>query len=369
MYFHDALSLGTPVRTKDGYLAVRARAARAGVYQYLGAEVDPSGSRFKASDVVNVYRPEAEVFDKASVGSFFAKPITDNHPREAVTSTNWRDHARGVNMGAMRDGEYLAFDLVLMDSNLVADVDGGKRELSNGYACDLAFEDGTAPDGTPYQAVQRNIRGNHIAVVDRGRAGSECRIASDKFASCDANPAAVAAISTQETTMKIRIGDAEVDATNGEAVRIAVDGLNSKFKALETQVGSLTADLTTASTSVQTKDGEIAALKQQLADATDPAKVAARDAARAAVVDAAKALVPAIVTDGKSDADIRKEAVIAKLGDSFKDAADAMIEGAFAALTKDATPADPLRKALGDGVRTPVNDAAVVSTLRHARYA
>ena len=104
MQFCDALTLDAPKRTADGYLAVRARAARTGVYQYTGREVDPNnehGLRDKA--IVNVLRDEQTVFDTAAARSFIGKPVTDNHPSVSVNSRNWRDHARGTIMGAMRD--------------------------------------------------------------------------------------------------------------------------------------------------------------------------------------------------------------------------------------------------------------------------
>src|SRR5690606_35580817 len=113
-------------------------------------------------------------------------PVTDDHPREAVTASNWRDHARGTIMGAIRDGEYLAFDLLLTDAATIAKVDAGKRELSNGYGAELEFGSFTAADGTVCQARQSKITGgNHVALVDAGRAGSECAI-KDGFALCDA---------------------------------------------------------------------------------------------------------------------------------------------------------------------------------------
>lgn len=190
MQLSDALILDARRRNADGYMKVRARSARVGVYDYLGAEVDPEGKRFKAGDIVKVYRPAEEVFATDSLASFVAKPITDNHPAVPVNSRNWKDHARGTVFGAIdEDGarNYVSFDLAFMDAALIDAIDSGKRELSNGYSCDLAFEDGTAPDGTRYQAVQRNIRGNHVAVVDRGRAGPECRV-NDGFAVCDRAP-------------------------------------------------------------------------------------------------------------------------------------------------------------------------------------
>ncbi|MFZ5701358.1 MAG: DUF2213 domain-containing protein, partial [Pseudomonadota bacterium] len=178
MQFSDALVLDAKRRTQDGYVVARARAATTGVYQYAGFEVDPENRHgLRDKQVVNVLRDENTVFDKSAVQSFIGKPVTDNHPTQPVTSANWRDHARGTIMGALRDGEYLSFDLMLADEATIRKVDSGKRELSNGYTADLEFGQFTAPDGTVCDARQSKITGgNHVAIVDRGRAGSECRI-------------------------------------------------------------------------------------------------------------------------------------------------------------------------------------------------
>ncbi len=190
MLFSDALTLDAPRPLQGGALAVRARAARTGVYQYAGREIDPDNTHgLRDTAVVNVLRDESEVFDERAVRSFIGKPITDDHPSQPVTADNWRTHARGTIMGAMRDGEYLAFDLMLTDAPTVAKVNAGKRELSNGYACDVEFGDFTAADGTKCAARQTNITGNHIALVDRGRAGPTCRIGD--AAICDALPIAL----------------------------------------------------------------------------------------------------------------------------------------------------------------------------------
>jgi hypothetical protein len=92
--------------------------------------------------------------------------------------------------------------------------------------------------------------------------------------------------------------------------------------------------------------------------------------ARAALINKAISVSPNIVTDGKSDAEIRKEVVSAKLGDAAKDLDDAKIEGAFLSLTRDAPGADPVRDALRSGVRTNTNDsgASVRDLARAAQF-
>jgi len=99
-------------------------------------------------------------------------------------------------------------------------------------------------------------------------------------------------------------------------------------------------------TAIDAKDGEIAVLKKQLADAqalNSPEKLDALVKDRLAVTDMASKILPSnFVFDGKSVLDIRKAAVSAKLGDStVKDMSDAAIEGAFKALTADAARSGP----------------------------
>lgn len=190
MLFADTLTLDAPKRTSDGYLAVRAKAARVGTYQYLGSEIDPDNKHgLRDAGAVNVLRDDSAVFDSKSAHSFIGKPVTDNHPSVAVNAANWRDHARGVVMGAMRDGDYLAFDLLLTDKATIDAVNAGKRELSNGYAAELQFGDFDGPGGVKCVAKQVAIKGNHVAIVDKGRAGPSCAITDS--ARCDSAPRSI----------------------------------------------------------------------------------------------------------------------------------------------------------------------------------
>jgi hypothetical protein len=189
--FSDALTLDAPRRTSDGYMAVRAKAARTGTYAYLGSEIDPDNKHgLRDAGMVNVLRDAEAVFDPLSAHSFIGKPITDNHPTVAVNAKNWRDHARGTVMGAKwEEGGYLAFDLMLTDADTIDAVNAGKRELSNGYAAELQFGDFDGPGGVKCVAKQIAIKGNHVAIVDRGRAGPSCAITD--AARCDSAPRSI----------------------------------------------------------------------------------------------------------------------------------------------------------------------------------
>lgn len=374
--FIDALTLDAPRRLKDGYLAVRAKAARTGTYSYDGREIDPENKHgLRDAGMVNVLRDDKTVFDEAAVRSFIGKPITDDHPSTPITAANWRDNARGMVMGAMRDGDYLAFDLLMTDATAIAKVDGGKRELSNGYTADLEFGDFIAPDGTACVARQASIFGNHVALVDAGRAGSECRIKD--AAVCDAATVEIASLMLDQITagertysgdskphkndpsnrrpgngdvkMHVLVIDGLQVAEVSDQAKAAIEKLQAQVKtadearaALDTKVAELTAQ-------ISTKDGEIAALTQKVKDAElSPAQLEKLVADRSALIAQAKAIDPNIVTDGKTEGEIRKAVVTSKLGDAAKDLDDAAIGGAFKVIAKDVK-IDQVRNVLSSG--------------------
>lgn len=362
MLFADTLTLDAPRRTQDGYLAVRARAARVGTYQYLGSEIDPDNRHgLRDAGMVNVLRDDAAVFDSKSAHSFIGKPVTDNHPSVAVNAANWRDHARGVVMGAMRDGDYLAFDLLLTDKDTIAAVDAGKRELSNGYAADLTFGDFDGPGGVKCVAKQVSITGNHVAIVDKGRAGPSCAI-TDSVALCDANPAAVRGFTQEKQVKKIVLDGLQVDLSDADAVSAAISKLQDKANAAET---ALATAQTAHDKALGAKDAEIADLKAKV---VDQAAIDALADAKAETVAKAKAVLGDALPDtkGKTVAEVRRMAVAKKFGDAaVADKSDDYVEARFDALTADAK-ADPLRTALKDGLTAPINIANIRDAARAA---
>jgi hypothetical protein len=384
MFLADRLTLDAPTRTQGGFMAVRARAARTGVYQYLGSEVDPRNEHgLRDTATVNVLRDDNTVFDKAAAQSFIGKPITDNHPGKPVTAENWRDHARGTVMGAMRDGEYLAFDLLVTDADAIAKIDAGKRELSNGYDASLEFGDFTAADGTLCQARQASIRGNHVALVDHGRAGPECRITD--AAPCAALPQAfLDSLTTEKPVPKTMLIDGlTVDIANADTAEATIktilaarDAAAAKIAGLETQVATLTTDKATLEAKTMTLEQHVKDNKPTPAQLLDAAKRYGQ------VVGKAKAMGIA-VTDAMDEPAIMKAVVDKHLGDAAKEWTPEQIAVSFATLTKDAKvdaiqpigmpvhvgdaeaeyakSRDTHKRALSDAWKTPFNAAAAAT--------
>ena len=165
LYYADRISDNIRRREPEGYLiCINVPIARSGTQQYLMDELDRRGG-----GEAKVFRPEEEVFSEATKASFEGMPVTNDHPdtAEGVTSENiqWlqKGHAQNVRRGTGNESNLLLADLVITDPQTVQDVLNGKREISCGYTYELCEEDG--------KLVQRQIRGNHIAIVDRGRAG------------------------------------------------------------------------------------------------------------------------------------------------------------------------------------------------------
>lgn len=141
--------------------------ARTGDYQYREDELIPDGSSEK---VVTVHRSPEEVFDPVSMKSMNYKPFVDEHPEDNITPDTVGELQKGFMTNVRKgSGEFegcLMADLVVTDPYVIDLIRSGKkRELSVGYTADIV-EDGKGG----YE--MKNIRGNHIALCEAGRAGN-----------------------------------------------------------------------------------------------------------------------------------------------------------------------------------------------------
>lgn len=153
--------------TAEGFLICRnVPVARTGMQDYLARELNLDGD---PESIVTVNRHPEDVFELATLASFEGKPVTDGHPPESVSPENFSNYARGHMQNVRRDGDYIVADLFINDPILASEVKNGiKREVSCGYLCQYE------PDGASYK--QTKIRGNHVAVVPKGRAGATVAI-------------------------------------------------------------------------------------------------------------------------------------------------------------------------------------------------
>lgn len=171
-------------RTAEGFLKGRAIVTCAGVFTYRRAD----------GSIQRELRLPEEVFAPDTLESLKLKPVTLNHPVELVTSqnadelqvgslgdnpskttqeTNWNGEHN--NWTEMTDGLNCAIDMIITKEEAINEVINGKQGLSMGYTCDLEETSGTWC-GVEYDCIQRNIRYNHCAIVDVGRAGDNAKI-------------------------------------------------------------------------------------------------------------------------------------------------------------------------------------------------
>jgi hypothetical protein len=312
--------------TAEGYLIVPARIARVGTQEYLAEEIGLDGD---PNRTIVVYRPESEVFDPEAMASFDGLPITDDHPGEAVTADNWGQYAVGFVRNPRREGDYLVCDLCITKRSAIDKIKSGKVELSAGYDAAYIDKPGTTADGQPFDAMQAHIRGNHVAIVDAGRCGPACRVSDSKPQPRTGEP----------PMAKRRITVDGINLELEETEASAVESIASKLQAANAQVGQLESDLETATAPTdvggtnmtpQQMAAEITRLKAELAKATstdeDPSLRDAAIATATKVIGDAKRLMPAVVTDGKPLAAIRREVVVAAYA-SQKPMLDALLGG------------------------------------------
>lgn len=169
-YFGDAISARLS-STPEGFLICQgAKLCRSGWQRYHGSELG-----LNTDGSVNVFRPPEEVLSPAFLASLEGKCVCDSHPNHFVDSSNARwyccGHVQNVRKGpALPNGDVTVLgDLIVTDESLIRKIEQGRRELSVGYAYQLSRDH----DGT---FEMRDLIANHLACVEKARAGSEIRI-------------------------------------------------------------------------------------------------------------------------------------------------------------------------------------------------
>jgi hypothetical protein len=161
--------------TPEGYLLCRnCPVARIGKMIYLPSEVGDVGVTVDSDGFITVDRFPEDVFSDSFLDSLNLKPVTNDHPAVDVDPSNYKNFSVGVGTNPRRgEGElsdYLLMDLLIQDGEVISLIHDGKVEISLGYRCDIV------PTDDPFIGKQVNLIGNHIAVVEKGRCGPNCKI-------------------------------------------------------------------------------------------------------------------------------------------------------------------------------------------------
>lgn len=168
--------VGSVKRTSEGYLTGEFPVAKVGVLTYVLSD----GTTRKE------FVPPETLFNPDSMASLKMKPITDLHPPEAILdSKTVKRHKIGfTGETTIRDKDMFVISGTVTDADSITHVDGGRRELSPGYICELEMTPGTF-QGTRYDAIQTKRIYNHLALCDRARGGSDLRLNLDSLENID----------------------------------------------------------------------------------------------------------------------------------------------------------------------------------------
>ena len=157
--------------------------SREGIFPYSGAQVGhPERDR-----IFRVYRPAEELSAADALASFRLMPIIDDHTMlgEGHTAAEDKGVAGVIGENVKFDRGVMTANLKIFSNALAQKIKNGKTELSCGYRCVYDFTPGVW-NGQPYDAVQRQIRANHLALVDEGRMGPEVSILDQMTFTVDA---------------------------------------------------------------------------------------------------------------------------------------------------------------------------------------
>lgn len=312
----DRGSYQKATKTPEGYLIAPAYITRTGVFEYRRSD----------GKIVRELRLPEDVFKPEALASFELSPITDEHPPEWLDAKNTGKFARGTLGETVKpEGEHVATRVKITDADLVAKIESGEaRELSCGYTADLEERAGVW-NGLAYDVIQRNIRGNHVAVVPAGRAGPSASVRLDASDGIMVSPeGARTAPQTQETNVSMRKKKIDgVDYEVPEAAAQAVEKLerthadeaakkDARIAELEAAEKKAKAEASALQAKLDTATEEKKKADEALKAATDPKALKAAIASRAKLEAVAKKVLgKKAKIDAKDDDELRRE-VLAK---------------------------------------------------------
>lgn len=167
------IDASTVVRHPNGWVDVWGVATRVGVFDYE----DPT----KPGGIFREYRPADEVLDPASIVTLDGVPFTIEHPDDGVDAGNARELTHGWVLEVKVDGDLVLARIRVATEDALAAIQAGKLELSCGYTTKLDLVAGVTDRGEAFDAIQRDIRYNHLALVDLARAGHVARLRFDSL--------------------------------------------------------------------------------------------------------------------------------------------------------------------------------------------
>lgn len=350
----------------NGFVEIKGNPiSKTGVYPYLGREIGAS----EPDRIYKVYRPEEELSSQETIDSFKLMPLVDEHAMLGDEAAGFTPAERKGVQGVI--GEDVYFDAPYLRGNIKVYSEsakglvksGTKRELSPGYRFKLDMTPGTF-NGEAYDAIQREIRANHLALVTEGRTGPDVSVLDSAAHLCALDSAMLkealmadetkpaAEVSGTDVDLKAQIKQILAEIKAEEEAKEAGEELGVDADPAPTPAAADPAEdpATKAATDEDTAKGmdalraELASLKKQLSTAQDSGfllgQIADRDALYAKVSPFIGAFDHASMTaDALAAYAVKKLEVPAKAG-TERVALDAWLHGRTPDLNKPTFAAD-----------------------------
>lgn len=300
---------GKATKTDEGYIRANAIVTRTGVFLYKNSD----------GSIRRELRHPDDVFAADSMESLQMIPITNGHPEEVLVNS---DNAKELTIGQTGekvsvDGQHLMASMVITHKDGVEAVNMGRKELSLGYNLDLEEVSGEY-NGEPYDCRQRNISYNHLAIVDRARAGGAASLnldAGDALQIDSLTTNEPKTKPTKETPMKkVTLDGIDYDAA--PEVANALAKANARADAAEGTLKETTVALDEQKAATSKVEAERDELKEKAATNSDQATIQAAVKERIDLERVASKVLSAEdfakVNGDTSDAEIKAQVIMAK---------------------------------------------------------
>ena len=164
------------IDTNDFWLIKDNPITKIGVFPYLGKQISPE---LEPDKIYQVLRPEEELTSSETLKSLELIPLVNEHTMLGTKDGMMPAEEKGVHGVTGQHPKVqkplITNDLKVFSEELKTEIENGKKELSAGYSCRYDLTPGEY-NGQHYDAVQRDVRFNHIALVGEGRMGKDVRV-------------------------------------------------------------------------------------------------------------------------------------------------------------------------------------------------
>lgn len=359
--------------TPEGYLRLHATIARTGVQHYSNAD----------GSIRREYRAAEDVALPESLASFAGKSVTDEHPPVLLDSANTTNYQKGfTGSEIVYDNGFVRAVMTITDQELIDKIQrGDATEVSAGYRVSFDANPGTTPDGEPYDGRQKEIIGNHVAVVKTGRAGPQVKLHLDRQDAAD--PSLLNSGDSLMTTAKVVFDGADFEVSEGvalavnkeradaktsyEAMKKQYDEMCGKASKLKEEMDAMEKEMKGKMDAANGRADALAAETESLKAELEAAKAVNVDSLveeRITLIEKAKPVLDSAYTfTGKSAREIMVDAVKAVRGDSMNlsERSDDYVQAAFDTISVDDrkdSSTGPLRNAV----------ASVMATIPQDKY-